>query len=121
MNVPESQNIEFFHDIICFKMGYEKIFILKDEIIMFSTNGRKVDIHSLTRKYTINTTLNEIQKKLNDAMFFRSHQSFLINIKMVKKIISKAETRCIEFHRTGEIALISKGNERKLFEMVKII
>ena len=121
MNVPESQNIEFFNDIICFKMGDEKIFILKDEIIMFSTNGRKIDIHTTARKYTINTTLNEIQKKLKDAMFFRSHQSYLINIRMVKKIISKGEMRYIEFHRSSETAQISKGNERKLFEMVKII
>lgn len=120
MNLPKSQNAEF-NNIICFKKGYEKIFVLKDEIIMFSTNERKVDIHTPTCRYTINATLNEIEKKMNDVMFFRSHQSYLINLKMVKKIISNAEIRCIEFHRTSETALLSKGNERKLFEMIKII
>ncbi|ACV62806.1 response regulator receiver protein [Desulfofarcimen acetoxidans DSM 771] len=121
MNSPETQNIEFFNDIICFRIGCEKIFISKDEIIMFSTNGRKVDVHTPSCRFTVNITLNEIQKKLDDTIFFRSHQSYLVNIKMVKKIFSKGETRCIEFRLISETAQISKGNERKLFEMVRII
>lgn len=109
------------HDMVCFKKGYEKIFVLKDEIIMFSTNGRRVDVYTTAGRYSVNAALNEIEKKLNDARFFRSSQSYLINLKMVKKVVSKAERRHIEFHRTGETALLSKSNERKLYEMIKII
>ncbi|SFG56979.1 LytTr DNA-binding domain-containing protein [Desulfotomaculum arcticum] len=108
-------------NIICFKQGYEKIFLLKDEIIMFATSDRRVDIYTLRGKHTVSASLSEIEKKLNDAGFFRSHQSYLINIKMVKKVSNKADKRYIEFHNTRETALISKSNERKLYEMVKII
>ncbi|WP_347489015.1 LytTR family DNA-binding domain-containing protein [Desulfoscipio sp. XC116] len=108
-------------NIICFKQGNEKIFLLKNEIIMFATSDRKVDIYTLRGKHTVNTSLSEIEKKLNDAGFFRSHQSYLVNLKMAKKVSSKADKRYIEFHNTRETALISKNNERKLYEMVKLI
>ena len=120
MNLTGSSYAEF-DEVICFKQGYEKIFILKDEIIMFAIRDRRIDIHTLRGKHTVNASLSEIEKKLNDAGFFRSHQSYLINLKMVKKVKSKSDKRYIEFHHTRETALLSKVNERKLYELVRII
>lgn len=110
-----------FNNIICFRKRHEKVFVLKDEIIMFSINGRKVDIHTVRGRHTINATLNDIENNLNDAGFLRIHQSYIINLKMIKAVKQKDGKRYIEFHHTDEIALISKNNEHKLYEMVKTI
>ncbi len=111
----------FKGDILCFKTGTEKVFVLRNDIVMFATKERKVEIYTSTATFIVKATLNEIEVKLDDASFFRSHQSYLINLKKVKKIINKGTRRYVVFHGIKKTAIISKANEQKLEAIIQSI
>lgn len=47
-----------------------------------------VIIHTDKEKYTIHSTMKEIEKKLPSEMFMRIHRSFILNLKKIKSIDS---------------------------------
>lgn len=111
----------FKEDILCFKTGTEKVFVLRSDIVMFATRDRKVKIYTPAATFLVKNTLNEIEVKLADACFFRSHQSYLINLNKVMKIITKETRRYVVFYGIKRTAVISKANEQKLEAMIQSI
>lgn len=60
-----------------------------DKIVYVESNLHTVSFcieKSKKKKYTMISTLNEIEERLKDYSFLRIHQSFLINLKHVKTI-----------------------------------
>lgn len=108
-------------NILCFSMGIDKLFLISDEIIMFATNKRKVVVYTVKGEYTINARLGDIEKKLFDLGFFRTHQSYIVNLKMIKKIECRFEGRYIVFNNVKKTAVLSKCKERQLIRMIKTI
>ncbi|MEQ8625007.1 MAG: response regulator [Vicingaceae bacterium] len=47
-----------------------------------------VIIHTVNEKFTIHSTMKEIEKKLPEDMFMRIHRSFILNLKKIKSIDS---------------------------------
>ncbi|MCB0801997.1 MAG: response regulator [Flavobacteriales bacterium] len=85
--------------------GLEKDSIIAKEYIYVKSNSRlvKVDnnkiifiealkdyviLHTLTEKFTIHSTMKDIEKKLPDEYFIRVHRSFIINLKKISSIDS---------------------------------
>jgi DNA-binding LytR/AlgR family response regulator len=103
--------------ILCIKRKGEIIFLPREEIMMFYTDGHKVVAHTTAGDYEFVATLNEVEGKLNgDSRFLRTHQSYLVNVCMIERIVKKDSKKCIKFHRSDKIALLSKKVEKKLKE-----
>ncbi len=109
------------HGKVCIKNGTEKVFISKKNIIMFEKNGRKIDIITEENNYSIYGSLNKIEEKLKSRHFFRSHQSFVINLQKLKKVISTEYENYLILDGTDRKALITKNREKKIYDHIEIL
>ncbi|MDF2547799.1 LytR/AlgR family response regulator transcription factor [Anaerosolibacter sp.] len=118
--MEENKSKILIHGKICVKHGHERIFIPKKSIIMFVKNGRKTDLHTMDGIYSIHDSLNNVEKKLDNRHFFRSHQSFIINLMMIRKIVTTDLETYVNMEHTEEKAQITKQNEKKLYELIEV-
>ncbi|ABW20363.1 LytTR family DNA-binding domain-containing protein [Alkaliphilus oremlandii] len=82
-------------------------------------NDRHVVISTLTAEYTIQSTLKNIWNILeNKNIFFRSHKSFIINLKQIKSINRFSNSYCVNFKRTEKRAILSRDNKKKLQDLI---
>ena len=58
----------------------------KDVALAYCSEGQLV-IHTTDRRLTSNMSLQDLQLKLDDKLFFRSHRAYLVNIEKVREII----------------------------------
>lgn len=56
------------------------------EITYAEVQKETITIHTLSKVYKINGTMNNIEKNIDCNRFFRCHKSFLINLEQVKSI-----------------------------------
>ncbi|OUM88899.1 MAG: hypothetical protein BAA01_16495 [Bacillus thermozeamaize] len=83
--------------------------IKKNEIIFIERTGRTTTIVTTGEKYTTYQTLNELEKKLVERDFFRSHRSFIINIHYVKNFsLYTKHSYLVSFYQTKDTAMMSK-------------
>lgn len=71
---------------ICVYQNGKYIPLNPREILYITTIGRNTIIRSKAGQFTTNHTLAEMEEKLSDYNFFRSHRSYLINLDEVKEI-----------------------------------
>ncbi len=110
-----------FHGKVCIKDGSEKIFISKKNIIMFEKNGRKIDVICEEKCFSIYGSLNNIEEKLKSKHFFRSHQSYIINLQKLKKIISTDYENYLVLEGTDRKALVTRTREKKLYDQIEVL
>ncbi len=68
------------------KVG-DRIYILQDqEIVYFATRNKLVFAYLKDKKYLLNYTLEELEKRLDPEKFFRIHRSTIVNLDFVKSI-----------------------------------
>lgn len=70
--------------IVEYKGESNKISI--NDILYVETDGRNTIIHTDKESYKSNLGINKIEKELGESIFFRSHNSFLINLQHVIRI-----------------------------------
>ncbi len=119
--MEEIKGSKLIHGKVCIKNGMERLFMPKKNIIMFVKNGRKTDMVTAEGTYSLNTSLNSIEKKLDNRHFFRSHQSYIINLMMIHKIVTTELETYVAMENTEEKALITKQNEKKLYSFIEIL
>ncbi|KXG77199.1 LytR/AlgR family response regulator transcription factor [Thermotalea metallivorans] len=92
------------------------------EIIYISVEGRNTVIKSKKGEFISNLNLGELEEKLKDFPFFRSHRSFLINLEEIQEIDNW-------FHGTYQITMrglpeekipVSRSNAQKFREMMNL-
>lgn len=93
---------------------HEKIiFIDKDDVVFFATEGDLVYVNTASKKYLTHHTLSELEGKGN---FIRVHRSYLVNLNKIKELYSW-------FHGTYKIVMqdedkseipVSRNNIKKL-------
>jgi two-component system LytT family response regulator len=87
--------------------GFE--FISVDDVVLIKAEGSYSELlFSNGKRKLVAKLLKDFQDRLFDHGFFRSHNSFLINLKHVKKFLRK-DGGCIEMC-DGSIAALSKKN-----------
>ena len=59
-----------------------------DDIIYIETNKHKNVFYTMKQTYSIYKKMDELEQELEGMGFVRIHQSFLINMKYIKKISS---------------------------------
>lgn len=108
-------------DKIFIKSGLSIILIDVDSIIMVEYKNKKSIIYCKDIKYETTETLKTLEKKLNFPQFFRSHTSFIVNIKYISQINSIGDrTYEIVFNQSFPSALISRANVAKVFSLLNI-
>lgn len=58
-----------------------------DAILYFSTDEKRVIVHTRDNTYESNSSLTELEEKLEHKGFFRCHKSFLVNTDHIEKIV----------------------------------
>ncbi|MDT3700194.1 MAG: LytTR family DNA-binding domain-containing protein [Thermincola sp.] len=99
------------------------LFIEMTDIIFVESDGRKSTIHCIDDKnYEIPRYLSDIERKLDPKMFYRAHQSYLINLKNVVRIAPwDAGTYEVYFDKTNKKALISRKKVKEICEIMDFI
>lgn len=88
--------------------GLKKIFL--DEILYIKANSDYCTIHTKTLRYTVHSTMHNIESKLPQELFARIHNSYIVQIKEIQLI--KGDTLSMSSNETLPISR-SKSNSLK--------
>jgi two-component system LytT family response regulator len=83
------------------------LYLSVDDILYAEKEGRKTILHTKNSYFETSESLQELEGKLPNQ-FYKTHRSFLVNLKKITKIVSSGETYLAYFNGTEKIAYISK-------------
>ncbi len=89
-------------------------FINVQEILWFEAFSDYVKIHTATKSYLKNTSLNELENKLDPNQFVRIHRSSIINISFVKEMKPYFNGEYFIFLNNGEKLKLSRTYKDKI-------
>ncbi|MCK4260084.1 MAG: LytTR family transcriptional regulator DNA-binding domain-containing protein [Halanaerobiales bacterium] len=79
------------------------------EILFFERLSTKVIIHTFNNQIEIYSTLSNVEKKINNSNFYRTHRSYLVNLANVSEIeVIGDRSYMINFFRGDKKAYISR-------------
>lgn len=82
-------------------------YILIEDILYIEKVGRKSIINTENNQYETLESLHEIEERL-PSHFYKTHRSYLVNLRKVVKIEAVGETYAAYFEKSDEKAFISK-------------
>lgn len=91
------------------KVNGKQISIPTMKIEYIESNGHHVHIYTELGTYTIRDTLNSIEERLDENLFVRTKQSFLVNMAFIKEINANQ----ITLH-SGTVVAIKHANIKKV-------
>ena len=95
--IHKSELYSAIDDVIDLLEGTDKISVYKDhkeylveqrDIIYFEATPSKVVVMVGDVSFTTEKSLTELMKEINGKLFFRSHRSYIVNIRKIKEIKS---------------------------------
>jgi Response regulator of the LytR/AlgR family len=96
-------------------------FIDCKDIIFIERENRYTLIHTLTESVTTSEGLSEIEERLDKALFFRSHKSYIINLPMIYKIYPYGRwTYTVKFKNTDKDALLTHDRYEQLEKLFDV-
>lgn len=108
-------------DKLYIKCGHELHFIDTNSIYYVEKDRKKTVIHTTGSKYETHESINDLEKRLNPVNFFRAHKCYLINLKMVEKIIPWGDNSyLVKFFNSNNDALISRSKVKMLYDLLDI-
>jgi two-component system, LytTR family, response regulator len=95
------------------------VFVSVDGILYCEASGNYTNIHMGDgRKFVVSRTLKEYEEMLEDLDFFRIHNSYLINLHLIKKYIRGEGGQVV---MTNDQALdVSKAKKKSFLDKIKI-
>lgn len=95
------------------------IFINPSEIVMLKASGSYTEIYlDNDAKITASKVLKDFESLLDPSRFYRCHNSYLINLSKLKKLLN-ADGYFVEF-KNGSRAEVSRKNKDELLEKMKL-
>jgi len=95
------------------------LFVQTNEIVKLKANGSYTDIYlDNNKKITTSKVLKEYENLLSASGFYRGHNSYIVNLAKIEKLLSE-DGYFIEF-RDGTRAEVSRKNKEELLEKIKI-
>ncbi len=98
-------NFEQFSKIDIPTIGGETVFVSLPEIMYIESSGRYTTVRLNSTSYISNKTLTAFQSEINSFKFYRTHRTFLVNMKYIAEI--HGSTIILT---NGEKATISRRN-----------
>ncbi len=103
------------------KCGHELHFIDANSVYYVEKERKKTIIHTTMNKFETHEPINELERRLNPVDFFRSHKCYLINLRMVEKIVPWGDNSyLVKFINSNKDALISRSKVKLLHELLDI-
>ncbi len=97
------------------------LLLTPDEIQYFTMEDKRVFAYIADGAYECNSSLAELENKLENKGFFRCHKSFLINTEYIDKIIPWVHsTYMIKLKQTARQIPVSRNYAKKLKSMLGI-
>lgn len=94
-------------------------FLPVDDIYFTEKVGRKTSIHTVHKKVEVFETLGALFKRLDPAVFFQTHRSYIVNFGRISRIKPSGETNLVYFDDYAEPAYISKNRMHELLKYLK--
>lgn len=69
------------------EQGGKTQIVATDDIIAAASSEGHVTIHTAQRAYQTNMTLQDLQARLDEDRFFRSHRGYIVNIEKIREVI----------------------------------
>ena len=120
----KNENIEKFTDIrkdsvenverLFVKTGTKIDVVAVADIIKIEAQDDYVEIHTSTKKYLKNDTMNYLEKVLPSTTFVRVHRSHIINLKYINKIEKYGKESYIVKLNDGSVVNVSKSRIKEL-------
>ncbi len=121
MDVQKLSRVFKSSDKLHIKCGHELHFIDVNGIYYIEKERKKTIIHTTDNRYETHEPINDLEKRLNPMNFFRSHKCYLINLKMVQKIIPWGDnSHLVKFFNSNKDALIARSKVKMLYELLEI-
>ncbi|MGG0719996.1 LytTR family DNA-binding domain-containing protein [Robertmurraya massiliosenegalensis] len=93
------------------------LYLSIDEIFYIEKEGRKTLIHVRNSIFETSDSLQEIENKLPEY-FYKTHRSYLVNLKKIIKIEPFGETYLARFSGTDKVAYISKLKVQEVYGLL---
>jgi two-component system LytT family response regulator len=85
------------------------------EIVLIQKEERNTVIYTVDNRYSTSESLNELMERLDSALFFRSHKSYIINLAMIQKIYPYGRwTYLVKLKHTTQDALLTSDHYEEL-------
>jgi len=102
-------------DTLLIKNREQTAILNQNEIILIQRENRSTVIVTSSCKYTTTQTLSELEQKLNNDIFIRSHKSYIINKNKIKELLPYGRwTYIVKFKDIKEDALITSQKSKEL-------
>lgn len=96
---------------LCVEKGAKLYRFFYDEINYFTSFDHYIDMYTNQQVFTFRGKISDLEKKLNDSVFYRCHRSYIVNLKSIKKI-----TKTNLILKDGTQIPISRGRYKKTYE-----
>lgn len=79
------------------------------DIVYFEVYGHQIYINTVDRQYIINEPLSQIEKKVSERIFVKTHKSYLVNVKYIysvekdRIILNSKKPLPLSRHRINEV------------------
>jgi len=101
-----------------YKNNDEYVFLNLDDIIFITKEMRKTVIHYIYGELKTEESLSVLENRLGGYPFFRSHKGFIVNLKMVRKIVPCSRSSFeLVMADTKKRPLLTWENAKKLEEI----
>lgn len=101
--IASNNNKLFENDQVFVKDGDNCWFVKLSEIRLFESVGNYARVHFDHNKPLILKSLNALEERLNDRVFFRANRKHIVNLRMIEKI---------DTYFNGGLLLEMKGGEK---------
>ncbi len=108
------------NDQVFLKDGDRCWFVQLKDIRLFESEGNYVRVYFENEKPLILKSLNNLEKKLSDKIFFRANRKHMINLKWVDKIETWFNGGLLVILKDGQKVEISRRQTSKLKDMMSL-
>ncbi|WP_312470555.1 LytTR family DNA-binding domain-containing protein [Neobacillus sp.] len=113
----EERQINIIPNKLAIKSNQTVLYLPLDEIFYVEKEGRKSIIQLEDDRVETMESLQEIEKRLPNY-FYRTHRSYVVNLREIIKIESFGETYLAHFFNSNKVAHISKLQINKVHQLM---
>lgn len=96
-------------------------FVDTKEIVLVQREENSTVIYTKTDSFTTSISLSDIEEKLDNAQFFRSHKSYIINLSLITKIYPYGRwTYVVKLKNTEKDALLTHEKYEEIKKLFNV-
>jgi two-component system, LytTR family, response regulator len=99
------------------KEGARFFFIPVGEVVYITSEEKYVEVHTLTRKALVRTTMALLEERLDPGKFVRIHRSILLNLDHLREIQPWSHGDCIAIMKDGKQLTVSRRYRERLLKI----